>query len=178
MIFADGLLLGAGDRDAARAHELQHADGLEVVVQGGRLVGQAGLLDDREHLVHLHDARVIAVQQGFDVAVLEQGRGGHLVQAQFAVHDLVGRVEEDLDHVHALLDLLDALTDFLLQARSHDGDVVDAFHGGGARGQAPDAQAVAREHVRDLRQEADLVLGVDGHRIFSHFAIHCTIRFP
>ena len=175
----DRFLCRPGYGDTAGADELKDPERFQFVMQLGGFLGGSGLLDDREGLVHFHDTGMEAVQDILDVPALKQAFRRHLVQGELPVDNLVGSVEENLDDVHALLDLLDTLLYFLFRSAGNDSDIVDPLQRGGAGRKAPDTQVVTGEYVRNLGKEADLVLGVDGHRVFLDFVFHInyTIRF-
>ena len=105
----------------------------------------------------------------FDVAAARD-----LVEGDLLLHDFVGGVDEDLQHVDLLLDLPRELVDLSGVGAHDDREFVDARERRFGGREALDVDIAAGEDRGDLAQQTHLVLRKYGDDIFL---FHTLVRF-
>ena len=98
------------------------------------------------------------------------GRRAHLEQEQLPLDRLFRLQLGDAEHVHELVDLLLDLLQRVVLGVDPEGDARDAVALGRPDGERVDVEAAAREHRRDPRERARLVLEEDRDRVLHDVA--------
>ena len=129
------------------------------------ILRDAGLLNDGVCGIHLHETGIVATHNAGNFLVGQHlGSGefqqGGLHHEYLVVHEAVG-----LEHVYALLYLLDEHLRHLLLAIACDGVLVHAGGAGGTHVERLDVYLTACEHCGYLVQYAGIVLGEYDKRV-------------
>src|SRR5439155_6654121 len=166
----------ATEADASSADELLDAVGREKFLERIDLLGRARELEDDRVRAEVGDARLEDLAERHQLRP-SRGWRGDLDQGELPL-DRVPRGElRDPEHVDELVHLLLDLSQGGVVAVDAERDARDLRSLGRPDGQALDIEAASREHVRDSRQDARLVLHQDGQRVL-HVDTESDSRSP